>query len=288
MAIGQTNPRGELRTITLGLASAINQKEIEAHFSEFVGYVARKLAPGGEIKARVVVAPNVTSLAKLLEQREVDFYFESPYPTYVINNVHGAGKLLLRRWKGGLSEYRSLLVAKNGGSIARLEDLRGKMIAFEDPESTSGYFLPKFFLQRRGFKLAEKPRADAPVGAAEVGYVFAASQDQLIEAVLSGQVAAATFSDDDLASLPDSRKAGVHVLAQTELLPRHLVSVRKDLAPEWSERLGLVLLGMNEDDQGRKIMLQADNTTKFDPLPGGEEIMRRRLLETFHSTPDRR
>jgi len=34
-------------------------------------------------------------------------------------------------------------------------------------------------------------------------------------------------------------------------------------------------------------MLQADNTTKFDPLPGGEEVMRRRLLQTFHA-PDKR
>ena len=286
-AVGQTAPRGELKTITLGLISSVHQQEIETHFADFIDYVAKKLSAGGDVKAKVVVAPNVVSLVKMLEQKEVDFYLESPYPTYIINNVHGAGKLLLRRWKSGMSEYRSLIFTKKDSSLSRLQDLRGKIVAFEDPESTSGYFLPKFFLQRNGFKLVEKTPGNVAVGAGEIGYVFISPVDSLIESVLSGKVAAATFSDDDFASLAESKKAGLAILAQTELLPRHLVSVRKDLAPEWVERLGLVLLGMNEDEQGRRIMLQADNTTKFDPLPGGEEVMRRRLLETFHS-PDKR
>ena len=155
-AVSQTAPRGELKTITLGLISSVHQKEIETHFADFIDYVAKKLSAGGDVKAKVVVAPNVVSLVKMLEQKEVDFYLESPYPTYIINNVHGAGKLLLRRWKSGMSEYRSLIFTKKDSSLSRLQDLRGKIVAFEDPESTSGYFLPKFFLQRNGFKLVEK------------------------------------------------------------------------------------------------------------------------------------
>jgi hypothetical protein len=56
-----------------------------------------------------------------------------------------------------------------------------------------------------------------------------------------------------------------------------LVSVRKDLAPELIERLGLVLLSMSGDDQGRKIMFRTDNNTRFDPQPGGEETVRRKV-----------
>ena len=42
-AAGQTMPRSDLKTITLGLISNIHQKEIAAHFSDFIDYVARKL-----------------------------------------------------------------------------------------------------------------------------------------------------------------------------------------------------------------------------------------------------
>src|SRR5882724_8873373 len=130
----QTAKGAEAKPINLGLISEINQSAVEEHFREFIRYVARRISPGSE------------NQAKLLEQRRVDFYMESPYPTYRINYVHGAGKTLLRRWKGGQAEYQSLIITKRDGGIKQLSDLRGKTIVFEDPGSTSGYFLPKLFL----------------------------------------------------------------------------------------------------------------------------------------------
>lgn len=281
-AAGQTPIRNEMKTFTLGLVSAVNQKEIAEHFREFAHYVARKLYAPTDAEGKVVVAPTLSELAKLLTQNNVDFFMESPYPTYVVNHVHGAANLLLRRWKGGKAEYRSLIAARKDSNMSRLQDLRGKIIAFEDPESTSGYFLPKFFLQRNGFKLSQVPAENAKVPMTEVGYLFGKTQDNLIELVLSKQVAAGALSDDDYAALDNQKKTNLNILAQTELLPRHLVSVRKNLAPELIERLGRVLQSMNEDDEGRKILRSID-TTQFDVLPGGEEVMRRRLLDTFHS-----
>jgi ABC-type phosphate/phosphonate transport system substrate-binding protein len=89
--------------LTLGLVSEVNRSPIEAHFADFASYVARKISAAPAMQGKVVVATTPFELAKLLEQRKVDFYIESPYPTYVINYVHGAGKLLLRRWKGGVA-----------------------------------------------------------------------------------------------------------------------------------------------------------------------------------------
>lgn len=43
------------------------------------------------------------------------------------------------------------------------------------------------------------------------------------------------------------------------------------------------LLAMHQDDEGRKILEKFDNTSKFDLLPGGEEAMRRKLVELFRS-----
>jgi phosphonate transport system substrate-binding protein len=283
---GQTPPRNEVKTITLGLVSETNQQDIAEHFRDLARYVARKLSAPADAEGQVVVARSLSELAKLLEQNKVDFFMESPYPTYVVNQVHGAAKLLLRRWKGGKAEYRSLIATNKNGGTNRLQDLRGKIIAFEDAESTSGYFLPKLFLQRNGFKLLQVSALSVTVPATEVGYVFAKRQDVLVEWVLSKQVAAGALSDDDYAALNDKRKADLNILAQTELLPRHLVSVRKNLAPELIERLGGVLESMHEDGEGQRILRSID-TTKFDLLPGGEEAMRRRLLDTFHS-PEKR
>jgi phosphonate transport system substrate-binding protein len=281
----QSREGAEVKTLSLGMVSETHRKEIEEHFLDFVRYVTRKLSAGAEIGARVATAPTPFELAKLLEQRRVDFYMESAYPTYVINFVHGAGTLLLRRWKSGMADYHSVIFTRRNGGVKRLEDLKGKTIVFEDAGSTSGYLLPKLFLLRRGLKLTEKSRFTPNSLPTDVGYVFAYSQEKLVDSVLTKQVDAGAFSNDDFSSLDEKKKVDITVLAQTERLPRHLLSVRSDLAPALVSRLEGILLRMHEDAEGRKILQKADGTTKFDTLPGGEATMRRRLLESFYS-PD--
>lgn len=282
-ALGQTRGRLDAKTITLGIVSEINQKEIVEHFQPFVRYVASRLSSGSPIEGKVVVVSTLSQLAALLTERRADFYMESPHPTYLINNVYGSGKLLLRRWKGGMSDYYGIIFTKKGGDTKRLEDLRGKLIAFEDPESTSGHFLPKYFLSRKGFKLSQKTQIDRNVSREEVGYIFANSQDKLVDLVLTAQVAAGTFSNDDYAALDAGKKSDITILGETASLPRHLVSVRKDLAPVLVKQVEKVLLSMHQNPEGQRILQKTDGTTKFDALPGGELAIRQRLLDVFYS-----
>jgi phosphonate transport system substrate-binding protein len=277
----------EVKTFTLGMVSEIHRKEIEEHFRDFVVYVAQRLDGGAAIEAKVVTAPTPFELARLLEQRQVDFYMESAYPTYVINFVHGAGRLLLRRWKSGLADYHSLIFTRRSSGVRRLEDLKGRSVVFEDPGSTSGYLLPKLYLSRQGLTLIERKSYNANALPNDVGYIFAYSREKLVDAVLTGQADAGAFSSDDFNSLDEKQKREISILAQTERLPRHLLSVRSDLSPALAGKLQSVLLAMHEDAEGRKILQKVDNTTKFDLLPGGEATMRRRLLDSFYSPAGR-
>src|SRR5215471_3220923 len=128
------NPK--VKTLSLGIVFKGPREPIEVHFQDFVDYVARKLYGMPEMKGKVVVAPTALQLVKPILEKQVDFYLESPYPTYLINK-QGVATLLVRRWKGGMADYRSLLFTNKSGAT-RVEDLRGKIIAFEDPGSTSG------------------------------------------------------------------------------------------------------------------------------------------------------
>jgi phosphonate transport system substrate-binding protein len=181
-----------------------------------------------------------------------------------------------------MADYHSVIFTKRSGETKGLEDLKGKIIGFEDPESTSGYFLPKLLLTKRGFKLSRQAQMDAKVSPGEVGYIFAQSQGKLVDLVLTKQVAAGAFSNDDYAALDGSKKSDITILAETASLPRHLVSVRKDLAPPLVKGLEKILLAMHEDPEGRSI-LQKTDTTKFDALPGGQSAINQRLLDTYYS-----
>jgi len=158
----KTEAQVSIKALTLGVVYQSAPESVVERFRSLVEYTARKLAPTGEIKSIVKVAANTAQLIELLEQGQVDFYLESPFPTYIINRT-GTGKLLLRRWKSGMSEYRGVIFTSKASRITRLEDLRGKMIVFEDPGSTSGYFLPKLLLFEKRFRVAEKPDLSAKV-----------------------------------------------------------------------------------------------------------------------------
>jgi phosphonate transport system substrate-binding protein len=270
-----------VQRLSLGVVFEGPREPIEARFREFVDYLARKISSGRQVKGTIVVAQTALKLVKPLEDKQVDFYMESAYPTYLINR-QGSATLLLRRWKGGVAEYRSILFTAKE-SPTRLEELRGRIIAFEDAGSTSGYFLPKLLLLRKGFILTEKSANDAQVSPKEIGYIFAHTDKKIVELVLSKKVAAGAFSSDDYGALDEKQKSGIVILAETDAFPRHLVSVRKDLNAAVAKRLKEVLLSMHQDGEGRRILEQTDNTTKFDLLPGGEPAVRRQLMELYRS-----
>src|SRR6267142_242482 len=276
----QTKQTASAKPLTLCVVFQDPRAPIEEPFRPLVDYAARKLTSTAETQGMVVVAPTPGQMMKLLEEKRVDFYMESPYPTYLINRL-GAAKLLLRRWKGGIGEYRSLIFTNKESGIARLEDLRGKIIAFEDTGSTSGYLLPKLFLLKKGFSVVEKPSAGAKVSDREIGYIFADTYKNIASLVVQNKVAAGAISNDDYASVDDTSKASISILGESESVARHLVSVRKDLPEAMAKRLKEILLGMHQDEAAKKILQQTDNTTKFDLLPGGEETVRRKLVELY-------
>ena len=279
-ADAQTKQTTNTKPLTLGVVFQGSRQPLEEHFRPLVNYAARKLTPTAETKGMVVVAPTAGQMMKLLEEKRVDFYMESPYPTYLINRL-GAARLLLRRWKGGIAEYHSLIFTSKESGIERLEDLRGKIIAFEDTGSTSGYFLPKLFLLNKGFSVVEKPGIKAKVSSGEIGYIFADTYKNIASLVLQNKLAAGAFSNDDYTNVDDTSKASIAILGESEPMPRHLVSVRKDLPDPVAKRLKEALLSMHQDEEGKNILGKTDNTTKFDLLPGGEEMVRRKLVELY-------
>lgn len=278
LAESQMPGGARIEAISLGIVSGKPRERIE-EYRGFVNYVAQKLSSDSNIKGRVVVAGTPRDLASLLDKKKIDFYMESPYPTFLINEQTGA-KLLLRRWKGRVSEYRSLLLAMKDSGMTHLEDLLGKIIAFEDPGSTSGYFMPKALLLKKGFKLAEKSSFEANVSAKEIGYLFAhGSEKNIINWILLKKVAAGAFNSNDFDKLDEERKEKMFIVAGTEMVPRHLLSVRRDLDPALVNRLREILLSMHRDVEGKKVLKKTEKTTKFDLLPGGEKELYQKMRE---------
>ena len=51
------------------------------------------------------------------------------------------------------ADYEGIIVVKKNSGINTLTDLKGKVIAFEEPHSTSASILPRMLLEEKKLKL---------------------------------------------------------------------------------------------------------------------------------------
>ena len=135
-------------------------------------------------------------MTDLLRDGEVDVAFDTVFPALSYSSGADA-KLLLREWRDGAPNYRSILFKRKDTPIHDLADLVGRTLAFERPGSTTAYFVPKAELMAAGLQLRELKAPKQPPPPGSVGYVFAGSENNLVVWVHRGLVEAGAFSDID-------------------------------------------------------------------------------------------
>ncbi len=152
-----------------------------------VNYVAERLKSEGITTGQVVVTENIYQMAELFKQGRVDIFVDSPFPAVAVSRLAGT-RFLLRRWKKGIGEYHTVIFVRKDSGIDRLDELQGNLISFEDPHSSSGYFLPKVLLQQQGFKLSLKSSPSQQTAPNEIGYVFSDGDETTMVWVLREKV----------------------------------------------------------------------------------------------------
>ncbi|MDA0267659.1 MAG: phosphate/phosphite/phosphonate ABC transporter substrate-binding protein [Cyanobacteria bacterium] len=252
-------------------------------YQPFIDYLATQLDDVGINSGQVEVAPDMATMADWLASGKVDIYFDSPYPSLIVGELSGA-QPVLRRWKDGVAAYRTVIFVQADSEFATINDLKGQMVAFEDPFSTSGYMLPLAYLIEVGMTLVEKPDVDAQLAADQVGYVFSDAHENSIQWVLSGKVAAAAVAYPDFLEIPADIRQKLTILAETEPLPRHLVMLSPTLSSEEAAAIRSALLTMDESDTGRAVLVAFERTTQFDEFPEGAEQALSRMRALYSLT----
>jgi len=206
-------------------------------------------------------------LAAFLSERlrvPVTFRYASDYTGVILafrdNHIQGAyfgaaQYALLQKLSNGVAEplvaenniygspgAQSIIVVKTDSAIQALADLKGKSIAFPDPNSGTGYIVPSFHLAKAGYM--------------DKGFFahtgFAGTHEGGVLAVVKGQYdAAATFRYSDAFGMPDRMadkglipKGAVRVIWNSNFIPTGPFAVRKDLPGELKAELSNAFLEM--------------------------------------------
>jgi phosphonate transport system substrate-binding protein len=266
------------QAIVLGDISSDVEETIQAH-QPMVDFLAAHLDDFGITHGEVKVAPDMETMIAWMESGEVDLSFDSPYPVMILRNEAG-GIPLLRRWRFGVEEYHSVFFALNDKGYTSIDDLKGQIVAFDTPFSTSGYMLPLAYLIANNYTATEYETTEAAAGADEIGYVFSNDDDNTIQWVISGKVAAGVTDNIYFGRIPEETRSQMTIFAETEDVPRQILVVAPDMSEDLKAAIKTLLIGMDETEEGQAV-LENYQTTQFDEFSEGADAALERMQEIY-------
>jgi len=166
---------------------------------------------------------------------------------YVLANEKYGVDVGLVTERFGLTTYKGQINVRADSGIASLEDLKGKVMCWVDPNSTSGYIIPRIMLKANGID----PETDF------AQTIEAGSHNNVITQVYNGDCDAGASYDDARSSveedLPDVKEQVV-ILATTTDIPNDSVSFIKDFPKEKREDIVNALLEIAGTEEGKQML----------------------------------
>jgi len=144
----------------------------------------------------------------------------------------------------GATTYKGQIIVRADSGITSLADLKGKVMCWVDPNSTSGYIIPRITLKANGID-PDKDFAKT---------VEAGSHNNVVTQVYNGDCdAGATYADARSSvakDLPDVKEKVV-VLATTADIPNDNVAFTKDFPADMRDKIVTALLEIAGTDEGK-------------------------------------
>jgi len=170
----QSGWRGQVRELRLGISSAENERDAIARQQPFQDYIQRALG----VPLRVFRATDYAGVVEAMRSSQIEFARIGPANYALARRVMGDRIVPFARDRDETGEtgYTSVAFVKADSPYRRIEDLRGRSFAFADPNSTSGFAFPAYYLRRAGF--------DPNTFFGRTG--FSGSHEQSVIAVLNG------------------------------------------------------------------------------------------------------
>ncbi|MBV1900318.1 MAG: phosphate/phosphite/phosphonate ABC transporter substrate-binding protein [Kordiimonadaceae bacterium] len=248
-------------------------------------YLRTVLKDGENITFSEKVVPTLSEMVELVKTGDVDLVSETPMGMIALEK-NAQANIILHEWKQGIAEYASLIIARADSSIEDVDDLVGKVIAFEDSGSTSGFLMPLAMLRKKGFKNALLQNRSEKPPAGSIGHVFATYEINIASLVARRLVDAGAISDlnwNDPLAVPPGFKKRLKIIHASALVPRAAVLVSKHMSADLKADLLQQFSLMHKSFAGREAMKTYHDVSLFTPITAELEAQFAELrdLHTF-------
>lgn len=231
-------------------------------------YLARNMADLGITEGRVLMTESAAQMAQHVKEGRVDIV--KVRGLHAVALEEAGTEIFLKGNHNGTTTYRTVFFARKDSGINSLNDLRGKIIAFEDQYSASSYLIPAGTLLSQKFELQALRSPRDAVTNGRIGYVFAGGEDVNSMLMVQKRIVHASVTSDVEMTRLRAASADVRddfkIIHRTGDFPRSLVVVRSGLSTTVKTRLRQLLLTAGETPDGTKALKEFNSLTSFERL----------------------
>lgn len=232
--------------------------ELMKRFTPLADYLAREIGR----KVEVRIGTDYREHAINIGDGTVDIAYVGPAVYVSVVERYGEHPLLAMIETNGTPDFAGMIIVREDSPVTEIAGLRGKELAFVDPNSTMGFLVPMHILTRDLDK--EEVLRNSR---------FLGSHINVALGVLTGDFEAGAVKEEVFFHY---RARGLRELASTPKIPEHLFIARKDLPPEIISELRKTMYGLSESEPGRRIMnmIKKDMTGMVPANDGDFDVLR--------------
>ncbi len=217
-------------TLVLAVYPYLPSEELIKKFSPLAKYLGKKVGKRIDVK----IGRNYEEHIQYIGEDKVDIAYMGPASYIALLESFEPKPILAKLEVDGKTWFQGDIIVRRDSGIATLGDLKGKRIAFGDPNSTMSFIIPHYMLHKAGVFSASSP-----------SHFFVYSHYNVAVGVLSGDFDAGAVNPGIFGVAE-----GLRMIARTPRISEHLFLVRADSPSELTQALRRAMLSMNKTEEG--------------------------------------
>jgi phosphonate transport system substrate-binding protein len=239
-AMAASAPENWPAKIRVGFIPAEGNADIKKRFAPLTEHLRNILG----IEVEAFSASDYAGIITAMAHQHIDFAYFGAKSYVEASEKAGAQALVMQLNKEKQPGYTGIIIVRKDSDMMQLDDIKGRVFAFTDPNSTSGYLVPNVLFAR---DLKVKPEDYFKQ------VKFSGSHGASILAVKNKAIEAAATNNIDLDRMIEKGQVAAddfRILWRSELIPGDPMAARRDLPQSLKAAFTGAMLMFNADKAG--------------------------------------
>lgn len=221
----------QTETLTFGIVPQQSAKRLATLWTPIMQEVSQQSG----VNVIFSTAKDIPTFEQRLAEGVYNIAYMNPYHYVTFSQKNGYRALAKQKNKS----IKGVIVAKVGGDVSSIEDLRGAKLAFPAPAAFAASILPRAELKKHGIEFTPQ---------------YVSSHDSVYLNVSRGFFPAGGGIKRTLNNMPEKIKSSLITIWETQGYTPHAIATHPNIDQIKREKILAALLSMNHTEQGKKLL----------------------------------